>query len=107
MYRILSLDLIPLPVRHFEETIAAALKHRQDHWTKGMSIIASAGIANRANNVQAAAALLWEDKEGCQNHVLKKTYEHAGFWLRCGVVLVCLQIVILLMTCMCISFATI
>jgi hypothetical protein len=74
-FRIMCLDLIPLPVEHYAEVIAGSLRHRQDHWTAGSETIAAIGVSDSASIMRKASKLLYEDYERCQNHRLKKIYE--------------------------------
>jgi hypothetical protein len=79
-YRIILLDLIPFIGPQFAQTYAAALEHRQDHWTMDMvpEPIRAGGIADSESKPQAAGNLIYgDDMSRCQNHKLKKVYEEA------------------------------
>ena len=77
LYRVILLDFIPYEGPQFAESLAGALKERQEHWTSGTKLISATGMADFDAKGQAAGKLIFgsDDMLGCQNHRLKKAYE--------------------------------
>jgi hypothetical protein len=80
-YRAMCLDLVILLGAAYGTSIASVLERRQEFWTHELQIIAAGGVADGGSNVQNALEFLFGDEEGvddrehCQNHNIKGTYE--------------------------------
>jgi hypothetical protein len=78
-YHAMLLDLIPFNGLQFAETMAGALRERQENWTRGATndLLLSSAIADAESKGQAAGKLIVgdDDQLKCQNHKLKKVYE--------------------------------
>jgi hypothetical protein len=76
-YKILMMDMIPYQGQKFAENVAGLLSQRQEHWTKGMDIVAAGGMADGESKIQKGGKIMYgEDDMGrCQNHALKGVYD--------------------------------
>lgn len=88
------LDFFSIAGPKYKESIAAALKTRQNYWTADLpSLISAMGVADCASDVQSGGALLWDEDFGdvaeeddkeyisnmlqCMNHRLHKVISDA------------------------------
>jgi hypothetical protein len=62
-YKILMMDMIPYQGQKFAENVAGLLSQRQEHWTKGMDIVAAGGMADGESKIQKGGKIMYGEDD--------------------------------------------